>query len=134
MHIRLHESIIFKIFLNNLINVINVISFKKIALIFYFSENTSSTVGDVLCNFECENVNKNDLSVDVEYVSKQKSWDNFIFGQVNHQKFDDREDEVVSGIVKKNNLKPITPFSELCIGNDNVSMIYNVHLSLYEYN
>lgn len=52
----------------------------------------------------------------------QKLWDNFIFGQVNYQKLDHHIQNLVEDIIKKNNLNTIMSLSDLCFGNDNVSM------------
>lgn len=55
-------------------------------------------------------------------ILKQELWKNFIFGQINYQKYDCHIQELVTDIVEKNNLKPITPLSELVCGNDDVSI------------
>lgn len=85
-----------------------------------FRENASSTAGDIACEFGRNNVDKNYSSADVNTVCllKQELWDNFIFGQVNFQKFENHVAELVDDIVKNNNLKPVTSLSELLVGND----------------
>lgn len=57
---------------------------------------------------------------------KQELWKNFTFGQTNYQKYNSHIKELVADIVKNNNLKPITPMSELCSGNDDVSIDYSL--------
>ncbi|XP_026817937.1 DNA polymerase alpha subunit B [Rhopalosiphum maidis] len=83
-------------------------------------ENEFSTTGDVTCNFGLENVNKNDPPVCVEKLglTKQDLWENFVFGHVNYQKFDEHVQELVNDIVQKNDLKPVTSLSELYCGNN----------------
>lgn len=53
----------------------------------------------------------------------QTLWDNFIFGQVNYQKLDHHIQDLVEDIIKKNNLNNIMSLSDLCFGNDTVSII-----------
>jgi len=95
----------------------------RLILLLKFRENAISTAGDVTSNFGLGNVNKNDSSAKVETVClmKQDLWDNFIFGHVNYQKFDDHVQELVNDIVQKNDLKPVTSLSGLYCGN-NVSI------------
>ncbi|KAL4135781.1 hypothetical protein QTP88_007369 [Uroleucon formosanum] len=83
-------------------------------------ENEISTTGDVTCNFGLGNVNKNDSSAKVETacLMKHDLWDNFIFGHVNYQKFDEHVQELVNDIVQKNDLKPVTSLSGLYCGNN----------------
>ncbi|CAH1732885.1 unnamed protein product [Aphis gossypii] len=83
-------------------------------------ENEFSSTGDVTCSFGLENINKNDPSVCVEKLSltKQELWDNYVFGQVNYQKFNDHVQELVNDIVQKNDLKLVTSLSGLYCGNN----------------
>lgn len=82
--------------------------------------------GDIACDFGRGNLNNNSPSVEVkiEFETNKDVWDNFIFGRVNYQKFDSHIQDMVDDIIKNNNLKPIIPLSELCFGNDTVSIDY----------
>lgn len=53
---------------------------------------------------------------------EQEQWNNFIFGQVNHQKFEDHVEDVVDFIVKSNNLQFVKRLSDLYYDSDNVSI------------
>jgi hypothetical protein len=115
---------------NNKIDILGRVILRIILIVLnncYFNrKNVFSAAGDIACDFGRGNVNKNDLSADVESMCllKQDLWKNFIFGQTNYQKYDSHIQEIVADIVKNNNLKPITPLSELCSGNDDVSIDY----------
>lgn len=65
-------------------------------------------------------------------LTKQELWDNFVFGQVNYQKFNDHVQELVNDIVQKNDLKLVTSLSGLYCGN-NVSIYYFVYYCVYLY-
>lgn len=75
-----------------------------------------------MCHFG-QNINTNNSSVDVKtmYILKQELWDNFIFGQVNYQQFENHVLELVNAIIEKNNLKSTETLPELNFGNNNVS-------------
>jgi len=81
-------------------------------------------VGDVMCEFGRQHVNTTYPPAEVETVYRfnQELWNNFIFGQVNYQKFDSHIQELVNSIIKNNKLKPITQLSELCFSQGNVSI------------
>lgn len=63
-------------------------------------------------------------------LSKQELWDNYVFGQVNYQKFNDHVEELVNDIVQKNDLKLVTSLSGLYCGN-NVSTYILLYYLLY---
>lgn len=103
-----------------------------ILLLLLFRENEFSTTGDVTCSFGLENINKNDSSVCVEKLclTKQELWDNYVFGQVNYQKYNDHVQELVNDIVQKNDLKLVTSLSGLYYGN-NVSIYFFVYYCIH---
>lgn len=75
-----------------------------------------------MCSFG-QNIDKNNNSVDIKTICilKQELWNNFIFGQVNYQQFENHIQELVDAIIKNNNLKSIESLSELHFGNNIVS-------------
>uniref|UniRef100_A0A2S2QQJ4 DNA polymerase alpha subunit B n=1 Tax=Sipha flava TaxID=143950 RepID=A0A2S2QQJ4_9HEMI len=121
---------------NNKIDILGRVILRIILIVLnncYFNrKNVFSAAGDIACDFGRGNVNKNDLSADVESMCllKQDLWKNFIFGQTNYQKYDSHIQEIVADIVKNNNLKPITPLSELCSGNDDTEITISGSLKL----
>lgn len=92
--------------------------------LFKFREKVCSSAGDIACEFGRGNVDDSDSSAQVETVcfSKQDLWENLVYGHVSYKKLDDHIEDLVNDIVKNNNLKYVTPLSELYSASDSVSI------------
>lgn len=91
-----------------------------------FSESTLTSVGDVACNFGCENVNKIDSSADVDTISffNQELWKHFVFGGNDLIKYEYYIGNIVKDITTSNDLKNVTLNNKLDYGDTEVIINY----------